>query len=158
MSGLAQLGPAAAGQLAEVHATAFAKPWSAGDILDLMAGLGAAALGFEDEDGGLTGFVLVQAVAGEAEILTLAVRPEARRGGIGRALVEAAAAQALLAGATSLWLEVAQDNAAALALYGASGFSPAGRRRGYYRSGAGAVDAIVMRRVLNSEAGSPYSP
>ena len=158
MNGPLQLSPAAAERLAEVHATAFAKPWSAGDILDLMAGLGAAALGFEDAGGRLAGFVLIQVVADEAEILTLAVRPDVRRAGLGRALVEAAAAQASSAGATSLWLEVAQDNAAALALYGATGFSAAGRRRGYYRSGTSTVDAIVMRRTLNSEAGSPYSP
>ena len=158
MNQLVRLGPEAAESLAEVHASAFPRPWSAGDLVDMMAGLGAAALGVEEDEGALAGFVLIQAVAGEAEILTLAVSPRARRAGVGRALVEAAAAQAVAGGATALWLEVAQDNAPALALYRASGFAPAGLRRGYYRSGNEAVDAVVMRRPLNRGANSPYSP
>ena len=53
-----------------------------------------------------------------------------------------------------MFLEVAVDNPAAIALYQAAGFVPAGRRRGYYRrQGADAMDALVLRRTLNSRAG-----
>ena len=45
-------------------------------------------------------------------------------------------------------LEVAVDNDAAMALYGAAGFAEVARRRGYYRRDGNAVDAIVMRRNL----------
>ncbi|HRD28628.1 MAG TPA: GNAT family N-acetyltransferase, partial [Caulobacter sp.] len=65
----------------------------------------------------------------------------------GRVLVEAAAATAAARGADSLFLEVSADNAAALALYAAAGFEPAGLRKGYYADGA---DALVLRRTLNS--------
>jgi ribosomal-protein-alanine N-acetyltransferase len=100
------------------------------------------------------GFIVVRAVAGEAEILTLAVHPEARRLGLGRALVQAAATTARTFGAEAFWLEVAVDNAAATALYAATGFEPAGRRPYYYaRPGGERVDALVMRRLLNSVAG-----
>jgi ribosomal-protein-alanine N-acetyltransferase len=133
-------------QLAELHAQAFDEPWGVAEIGALLDAPGGFAL-LEDT----AGFILCRAVAGEAEILTLAVAPNARRMGLGRALVEAAARKAARAGAGSLFLEVAQDNAAAIGLYEATGFAIVGRRAAYYRRGAGAVDAVVMRRALNRD-------
>ena len=73
----------------------------------------------------------------------------ARRAGLGRALVEAAALEAARSGARSLFLEVAQDNAAAAALYRGAGFVEAGRRPGYYRRGdAPPADALILVRNL----------
>jgi len=85
------------------------------------------------------GFVLVRAIAGEAEILTLAVLPEARRQGLGQGLMAAAR------GAAAMLLEVATDNAPAQALYASLGFAKVGRRRRYYADGR---DALVLRREL----------
>ena len=89
-------------------------------------------------------------MAGEAEVLTLAVDPAQRRRGVARALLERGADWAADHGAEMLWLEVAADNAAARGLYAAAGFQEAGRRRGYYGRTGGAVDALVMRRGLNT--------
>jgi ribosomal-protein-alanine N-acetyltransferase len=140
---------------AELHLTAFDRPWTAGELQRLIDGPCAFALEAMDER--LTdplGFIVVRAVAGEAEILTLAVHPMARRQAIGRSLVEAAAATAETFGAEAFWLEVAVDNTAAIALYAATGFQSAGRRPGYYARGGGErVDALVMRRLLNRAAG-----
>ncbi|MFI4936266.1 MAG: GNAT family N-acetyltransferase [Caulobacterales bacterium] len=136
--------------LAEIHAAAFETPWSGRDIAELMAGRGAFALAAETPERALAAFILCQVIAGEAEVLTLAVRPSWRRKGLARALLEAALG---LAGetASAMFLEVAADNLGALALYEAAGFAPVGRRSGYYlgRAGPGA-DAVVMRRTLNS--------
>ena len=63
--------------------------------------------------------------------------------------MQAAAGCAAVAGAQSLWLEVAQDNAAALALYAAVGFEVIGRRPAYYRRAKGAVDALTLLCRLN---------
>jgi ribosomal-protein-alanine N-acetyltransferase len=134
--------PEDAASLAALHAAAFDKPWRAGEIAALMATPGVFALTSD-----LQGFILCRSIAGEAEILTVAVDPAARRGGVGRALVEAAAGLAAQDGAESLFLEVAHDNTAALALYASAGFERVGLRRGYYASGA---DAVVMRRALNT--------
>ncbi len=128
--------------LAALHAAAFDKPWSAGEIAALMATPGVFAVTIDGQ-----GFILCRAIAGEAEILTLAVTPAARRLGVGRALVEAAAGLASQGGADSLFLEVAHDNVSALALYASAGFERVGLRRGYYATGA---DAVVMRRALNT--------
>ncbi|TCZ55290.1 GNAT family N-acetyltransferase [Roseicella aquatilis] len=91
------------------------------------------------------GFVLARAAGGEAEILTLAVLPAARRQGLGAALMAAALAGAAARGAEAMFLEVAAGNAAALPLYRGLGFAEVGRRRRYYPDGA---DALVLRRDL----------
>lgn len=137
-------GPPDLGALADLHAAAFDPSWSAEEI----AGLGALAL---LEDG--AGMILLRTVAGEAEILTVGVRPAARGAGVGRRLVEAALAAALGEGADAVFLEVAEDNPAARRLYAGLGFEEVGRRRGYYpRPHAAAVDALVLRRALNTPA------
>ena len=135
--------------LADVHAKAFDAAWTAPDIARLMMIMGGFALIAETD--GIVGFILARAIAGEAEILTLAVDPIGRRAGVGRALVEAAAVQARAGGADCLFLEVAADNEPALALYNSAGFEQAGSRRAYYRrEGSPAGDALVLRRALNT--------
>jgi [ribosomal protein S18]-alanine N-acetyltransferase len=95
------------------------------------------------------GLLLGRAVAGEAELLTIAVAPEARRRGLGRKLVSRFVYQAQLRGAERAFLEVAADNPAAIALYESAGFAAAGRRKGYYLTPDGLrVDALVLAREL----------
>lgn len=134
--------------LADLHDRAFARPWSAEAFEGLLAGPGIfAILGEADE---AKGFILCRSIGGEAEILTLAVDPDARRRGWGAALVEMAAGVAAETGAQVLFLEVAADNLAALGLYEAGGFTRVGLRRGYYAEADGPKDAVVMRRSLNT--------
>ncbi|MDO9336937.1 MAG: GNAT family N-acetyltransferase [Caulobacteraceae bacterium] len=132
--------------LALVHAQAFDHAWSAGEIADLLETPGSFLVAETN------GFILARVLADEAEIITLAVVPSARRQGLARRLVEAAAVQALALGARALFLEVADNNLAALGLYRGLGFETVGRRRGYYaaRGGEPAIDALVMRLSLNS--------
>ena len=128
--------------LAALHAEAFETPWSAQAFADLLDQAGVVLEGAED------GFILIRAVAEEAEILTLAVRPSARRQGLGGRLVKAASRRAVELGASRMFLEVAEDNAPARGLYGALGFEAAGRRPRYYSRAEGpAVDALLL--VLN---------
>jgi ribosomal-protein-alanine N-acetyltransferase len=104
-----------------------------------------AALGV----GSVTGFVLVRVAADEAEILTLAVVPDGRRAGRGRALMSAAEAYAVEKGALEIFLEVAEDNAPALNLYAGLGYAAVGRRPAYYpRPGAQTCDALVLAKKL----------
>lgn len=136
--------------LAALHARCFTtpRPWGETEF----AGLLADPLAFLLIEGD-AGFLLGRAVAGEAELLTLAVAPDARQRGLGRKLVSRFLYQARLRGADNAFLEVAADNAPAQALYARAGFAEAGRRRGYYRTPeGGAVDALVLRRVLRDAA------
>ncbi|EEW26756.1 ribosomal protein S18-alanine N-acetyltransferase [Rhodobacter ferrooxidans] len=99
------------------------------------------------------GFLLGRVIADEAELLTLAVAPEARRQGIAAALLAEFLAQSTARGAETAFLEVAADNRAALGLYHAAGFTAVGRRRGYYTSPEGrAIDALVLRCRLPATA------
>lgn len=141
-------GPEDAPALAALHAASFPAQaaWGA-DAIGMMLGLpGAFALWRPGE-----GFVLARAAGGEAEIVTLAVVPAARRRGLGAALMTGAMAVAVARGASALFLEVAEANAAALALYRSLGFVEVGRRPRYYADGA---DALVLRRDLGG-SGSP---
>lgn len=81
-----------------------------------------------------------------ADIMTLAVAPQAQGHGYGRLLLDWLIEEATSAGAQALLLEVRADNRAALALYRAGGFEPISVRRGYYQPDD--VDAVVMRRHL----------
>ena len=130
--------------LAEVHATAFDRPWAAATFQILCGQDGVLALGDRD------GFILIRTVVDEAEILTLAVRPEARRRGLGADLVRAGADASRARGAVKLFLEVADDNAPALALYRAAGFVEDGRRKGYYpRPDGPAASALLLSLKLS---------
>lgn len=125
--------------LATLHATSFDRGWSATTFADLLKQPGVLAITGSD------GFILFRVVADEAEILTLAVRPEGRGRGQGGRLTREAAAAAAEAGARRLFLEVAEDNVAARALYRRAGFEVFGGRPRYYaRPGATPVDALLL--------------
>jgi ribosomal-protein-alanine N-acetyltransferase len=148
---LRPVGSEAAFDLADLHDRAFDRPWTAVEFDDLLKSPGAfAVLGEAGEPAVGKGFILCRSIAGEAEILTVAVDPAARRRGWGAALVEMAAGIATETGAEAMFLEVATDNLAAIALYQSAGFAKVGLRKGYYPHSDGAKDALVMRRALNS--------
>lgn len=140
--------------LAALHVRSFTtpRPWSEAEFATFLADPLAFLLVEGD-----AGFLLGRAAAGEAELLTLAVAPEARNRGLGLRLVSRFLYQARLRGAAAAFLEVAADNAPARALYARAGFRETGRRRGYYRDAGGQpVDALVMTRVLTD--GSAAGP
>ncbi len=97
-----------------------------------------------EENGVIFGHVGVKLVADEAHVTTLAVRPERRRQGFARGLIEAALDDPASADARRAYLEVRPSNLAARALYASLGFVDTGVRRGYY----GDEDALLMTRDL----------
>ena len=130
------------GLLAALHRRCFTlpRPWSATEFAALLDSPHVFLLARPQ------GFVLGRAAADEAELLTLAVSPDARRRGIARGLVAEFAATSRARGATRAFLEVAADNGPARALYAAAGWRQAGLRRRYYGPD---LDAIVMELPLD---------
>jgi ribosomal-protein-alanine N-acetyltransferase len=128
--------------MAAVHASAFDAPdaWSR-DVFSLQLAL-PNVFGLLHPSGGL---ILVRVAADEAEILTLAVNPAARRGGIGSALLREATILAAGMGARTVFLEVSVANIAGRRLYASAGFVQAGRRPRYYSDQS---DALVLRLDL----------
>jgi ribosomal-protein-alanine N-acetyltransferase len=131
--------------LARLHARAFTtpRPWTGPEFAALLSDPPVVLLTEA------AGFLLARVAAGEAELLTLAVDPDARRQGTGARLVRAFLDTARARQATEAFLEVAADNAAAIALYDRAGFVAAGRRPRYYAPPEGPrIDALVMRARL----------
>jgi ribosomal-protein-alanine N-acetyltransferase len=105
-------------------------------------------MGAADDSRCPQGFILVRIVADEAEVLTFCVAEGVRRGGLGSALLEEACNIVQRRGGVQIFLEVSQDNLAALTLYRKCGFAEVGRRAAYYRQGSLAADALVMRKPI----------
>ena len=100
------------------------------------------------------GLVLARTAADECEILWIVVDPSFRRRGLGRRLLRAALCRAASQGACAAYLEVAETNRAAIALYRAEGFQVCGRRAGYYRDprGGRSGDALLFEKALGAGA------
>lgn len=128
--------------LALIHAAAFppGEQWGAEAWATQLALPGT--FGFISNQGGA---ILARVAGDEAEVLTVAVLPEARGHGLGRALLDRAVAEARARGADSMVLEVSVANAPALRLYASAGFQTVGRRPRYYPGG---TDALIQRRAL----------
>lgn len=134
--------------LAALHGICFPEdPWDAAaiaEILRMPSAFGVAV--WEDDDP--VGFALALDLRGDGEILSLAILPPQRRRGLGSTLLRALAGEAQRRGATALFLEVAEDNPAALALYRKHDFVEVGRRPKYYHRAGGFSDARILRRSL----------
>ncbi len=115
------------------------RPWSPEEVAEMLAAPGAVVAVAPE------GLALGRAVVDEAELFAIAVRPDARRRGAGAALLAAWERAAAARGATRLFLEVADDNLPARALYARAGWAAGGRRRGYYGPGR---DALNLTKVL----------
>lgn len=108
----------------------------------------AIRLNIARREGRTAGFALSRIILDDAELLLLAVRPQARRAGVGRALLDRAIAVAETMGARRLHLEVRENNAA-VELYRSAGFDEIGRRADYYRGANGnKFDALTFTFAL----------
>lgn len=140
-------------RLAEIHATSFRRGWSDAefDALLLQPGVYAVIAEYRGRLGArkAAGFILYRVAGDEAEILTVAVAPEFRRRGAGKALLQDALRHLYRLGAQSIHLEVEDSNFAAIGLYRGVEFRESGRRPAYFvqnRETAGG--ALVMQRQL----------
>jgi len=148
-----EVGPQAAEILADLHRTAFDRRWSKQEFADLLRRpTSLALLARQRSWRGVwrpVGFILLQRVEEEAEILSIAVSSQLRRRGIGRALLDEAIRRLYAEGRQTLFLEVDRNNQPAVELYLSSKFKVAAERTGYYASDDGpATTALVMRRNL----------
>ncbi len=126
--------------------------WGEGEYAAILRADGAVrrCLLVAEAEGGLVGFAVGKVIGlgaeSIAELESVVVRPEARRGGVARALCGGVAEWCRELGAGVLELEVREGNKGAVALYRGLGFGVAGRRRGYYSDPA--EDAVLMRMEL----------
>ena len=132
-------------QMAVIHAKCFTqpRPWSAQEFSDL---LDSDAVFLCETD---HGFALGRIAGPEVELLTLAVDPAYQKQGLAKGLMSSFETVASNKGADEAFLEVAETNNAAIALYRSFGFQETGHRKDYYASPTGArVGAVVMSKSL----------
>lgn len=131
----------------EIERASFGDPWSEGTFRDLLTLSHAIFLvATEGARPVVCGYVIAAVVAGEAEVLNLAVARDARGRGLGGRLLDAGLGGVRERGAREVFLEVRESNAAALALYSSRGFSALTRRARYYRNPV--EDALVLQRAI----------
>jgi len=94
----------------------------------------------------ILGFAAFHRVIDEVEVRNMAVDPEHRHQGVGRALLETARDRLMQAGAKRVFLEVRASNKPALSLYYSIGFAIHSRRADYYRDPQ--EDALVLALEL----------
>ncbi|PUB16362.1 GNAT family N-acetyltransferase [Yoonia sediminilitoris] len=131
--------------LAALYGAAFpdTRGWSASEFENLLGQSGVTLC----TDG--QAFALFRVTVDEAELLTIATHPTARRQGLASALLTRAEESATRQGATQMFLEVAEDNAAARALYVAASYVTIGMRPGYYRrEWKSPVTALILGKQL----------
>jgi [ribosomal protein S18]-alanine N-acetyltransferase len=145
---LSEASPYDAPAIAALHATSFHRGWAEEEIERLLIDHNVVAhralIGTR-----LAGFVLSRLVAGEAEILSIAVAVRARSRGLARRMLDLHLRKLAGLGIHTVFLEVGEDNGPAHRLYRRAGFREVGRRERYYQEQAGrAGAALVLRRDL----------
>jgi len=127
----------------------FGEAWTRSQCAGILPMSGVTLMIARDHDSPQpVSFSLFRTVAGEAELLLLAVAPERQGHGIGRLLLEQFVERARAAGASRVHLEV-RDGNPAIAMYRHAGFAPVGRRQKYYRGNDGSqYDAITLACAL----------
>ena len=142
-------------RVSDIHSASFVRGWSDGEIEKLLAGPGYFCLVARRPGGGtrsLMGFVIVRGVLDEAEIITIATDPSWRQMGVAGKLMDETIRRLLRDRYNHLFLEVAQGNKPARALYESLGFKLVSERKGYYKAIHNENDdlsnALVMRLDL----------
>ena len=132
-------------QIEEIERECFSRPWTAEQLRSQMRDAQHEFIAAVD-GGRVLGYVGLMYVLDEGYISNVAVHPEARRQGIGDALIDVLAAKAAELELAFLTLEVRESNAPAIALYAKHGFHPVGKRKNYYD--APKEDAVLMTCYL----------
>lgn len=126
----------------------FGEGWTRSQCAGILPMSGVSLILARQSDGRPLGFSLFRTLAGEAELLLLAVAPPHRRNGVGRRLLDEFVGRARAGGAGRVHLEV-RDGNPAVAMYRAAGFEQVGRRSQYYKGkDGGRFDAITLARDL----------
>lgn len=128
---------------AEIETLSFSDPWKEETFREFLESRLDTCLGaWERESGRLAGYAVLRQIAGEGELLRIAVDPDFRGRKIGRKLLAAVTDAARKDGTKVLYLEVRAGNESAVNLYRSAGFQETGRRKAYYRHPT--EDALLM--------------
>ncbi|MDX1815458.1 MAG: ribosomal protein S18-alanine N-acetyltransferase [Thermodesulfobacteriota bacterium] len=133
-----------------IERASFPSPWSR-KLFEEEIGhtFSDAVVAVEEPGGEVAGYTICWTVGEESHLLNIAVRPDARERGVGRALLKECLRRAARAGARRIYLEVRPSNQQAIRIYRREGFRFVGIREGYYTDTG--EDAIVFSREIGEE-------
>ena len=135
-----------------IEEASFTNPWTRQMFLWELQNVGVSyGYVLRTPDWPVAAFCTVWVVLDEIHINNVAVRPECRGEGVGRALLEFVLRLGAGLGARRATLEVRRSNAAALKLYERLGFTVAGVRKNYYANPV--EDALILWREGLPDAG-----
>jgi ribosomal-protein-alanine N-acetyltransferase len=132
-------------EVIEIEETSFPTPWTLGMFMREFE-LEFSHRYVFDLEGSVAGYVVFWLVEGEAHIMSIAVRRDVRRLGIGTEVLKRALDEAGRLGGKYVFLEVREHNGAAIGLYAKMGFRVVYKRRGYYTDTK--EDALIMVRDI----------
>ena len=130
--------------LAALEILCFSSPWSVEAFQQDIVMNPLARYYIVEQDGQIIAYGGMWLIRPEGHITNIAVHPEQRRKGIGKALLQSMLEASEREGATCHTLEVRVTNSTALALYHSFGFVECGRRKNYYEDTN--EDALIMWR------------
>jgi len=128
--------------VAAIEAASFPVPWSLQAFVQELLENSLAEYLVALRNGEVAGYAGAWVILDEAHVTNVAVRPDLRRLGIGRLLMEKLLERVFFLGARRVTLEVRVSNRQAKALYESLGFCTKGVRRGYYEDNK--EDALIM--------------
>ena len=133
--------------IASIENDVFSDPWKEAMLTSVLTDTNQTMLCLE-ADGDVTAYLIGCSVAGESEVLRVAVKPTSRRCGFGHALMESFISERKCAKDYSIFLEVRASNISAISLYESCGFKSYAVRRNYYKSPT--EDAVMMNLELGN--------
>ncbi|WP_157729704.1 ribosomal protein S18-alanine N-acetyltransferase [Bacterioplanes sanyensis] len=125
----------------DIERRAHSHPWSEAVMVQYLQR--PASVWVLQQGGALLGHAVIRVIAGEGELLTIAVDPKHHGQGFGQQLLRAVLQQFIQQGAEQCFLEVRRSNTPAIDLYERVGFACAGVRKDYYPSAHGREDALI---------------
>lgn len=143
-------------EISQIHKASFTKGWEDGAIAEMLKtpSISGMVARLADKKT-IIAFLISRSVAKEAEIITIATAPNARRTGAGKSLMQEFIRESLTNRLTEMFLEVDENNIAAVTLYKSLGFKKVGERQGYYDNSQNNVNlensnALIMRLDLTA--------
>ena len=133
--------------LAALHGACFSAGWDAADFDTYLSRETDDVLGLYIK-GTLAGLSVVRTAVDQSDILTICILKKYRGKGAARTLLATSEDAVKQRGADIIFLDVAEDNPAAIALYRNAGYVQHGRRSGYYRRPGARIGALLFQKKL----------
>jgi [ribosomal protein S18]-alanine N-acetyltransferase len=131
--------------MAALHKASFDSPWDEDTFKTFLNLPTYCSFGWMDEDLEIAGFLLFNVISPEIELCTICILPDFRRQGIARKLLQQSVKK--FSDCEVCFLEVAENNTGAIALYSNIGFTNAGVRKNYYKRSDGRYENAVLMRL-----------